>query len=266
MGSIYNEAIWESTTHRPQGCQQRRTLQRDADHHRRYSPHGHNLQHAGRVAKPFLRMAREQFFTFIVHFIMAVGQLVVHFLEALCSKLDEVLRACVPFVLDGARTGIRLGFAGFPNLEKLYALLEPWEHVEDGACLDGTHCAGGLVAEMRELVQHLHRTYHHCLPPHCRGPASCFQEHITQKSGKDSVNVLVSLQPHRMAMMSQDIVESMNRIPKVGYNDHSDCGGGCAEHTTLRESCVVAQLWSAGSCSSICHPNPGVSHIRRPTW
>ena len=174
---------------------------------------------------------------------MAVGQLLVHFLEALCSKLDEVLRACVPFVLDGARTGIRPGFAGFPNVEKLYALLEPWEHVEDGACLDGTHCAGGLVAQMRELVRHLHRTYHHWLPPHCRGPASCFREHITQKSGKDSINVLASLQPHLMAMMSQDIVESMNRIPKVGYNDHSDRGGGCAEHTTLRETCVVAQLW-----------------------
>ena len=44
-------------------------------------------------------------------------------------------------------------------------------------------------------------------------------------------------------MMSHDMVESVNRIPKVGYNNHSDRGGGCPEHPTLRKSRVVAQVW-----------------------
>ena len=60
---------------------------------------------------------------------------------------------------------------------------------------------------------------------------------------EDRDDVLAALQPHAMAMMRQDIVESVNGILKVGYNDHSDCGGGCTKHPTLREASVVVQVW-----------------------
>ena len=85
MGSIDNEAIWDSTTQRWQGSQQRRTLIRDADYHQQYLLHGHSLQHVGCVAKPLMCMGREHIFMCIVHCIMAVGQLVVQFSEALCN-------------------------------------------------------------------------------------------------------------------------------------------------------------------------------------
>ena len=60
---------------------------------------------------------------------------------------------------------------------------------------------------------------------------------------EDCDNVLAALQPRGMAMMSHDIVQSVNKILKVGSNDHSDCGGGRAKHPTLREANVVAQVW-----------------------
>ena len=57
----------------------------------------------------------------------------------------------------------------------------------------------------------------------------------------DCDDVLAALQRYGIAMLSQDIVESVNRILKVGYNDHSDRGG--AQHPTLQEARVVARVW-----------------------
>ena len=39
---------------------------------------------------------------------------------------------------------------------------------------------------------------------------------------EDCDDVVAALQPNGMPMMSLDIVESVNRITKAGYNDHSD--------------------------------------------
>ena len=129
VGSIYNEAIWGSTTKRWRGSQQPHTLQQDAHHHVQYLLHGHSLQHAACVGKPLARMARQHIFMCILHCIMAVGRLVVQFLEAPCSDLDKVLRAGVQSVLVGARTGIRLGSAASPFWEEVYRLLQAWGHV-----------------------------------------------------------------------------------------------------------------------------------------
>ena len=83
---------------------------------------------------------------------------------------------------------------------------------------------------LRELLRQLYRTYQHGPAPHFRGPASRFREHVAPKSGshcllfleEDCDDVLAALQPHGMAMISQDILKSVNRILKVAYNDHSD--------------------------------------------
>ena len=58
----------------------------------------------------------------------------------------------------------------------------------------------------------------------------------------DCDDVLAARQPDSMAMMSHDVVESVNRILKFGYNDRSDRGGGYAEHPTLWEARAVAQV------------------------
>ena len=163
----------------------------------------------------------------------------VHFLKAECTDLDKVLRAGVQSVLDGVRPGIRLGSAAPPDGEEVYRLPQSWEQAQDAACLDATHPRGRAVLEIRELLRQLYPTYQHGPPPHCRVPASRFREHVAPKSGclifleEDYDDVLAPLQPHGMAMMSQDIVESVNRILKAGYNDHSDYGGGCSEHPKL---------------------------------
>ena len=122
MGSIYNEAMRDSTSQRWQGSQQCCTLQRDVDHHWQYVLHGHSLQHAGCVAKPLVRMKREHILMCVLHFIMALGQLVVQLLEALCKNLDNVLRAVVQFVLGGERTRVRLGSATSRDGVEVYRL------------------------------------------------------------------------------------------------------------------------------------------------
>ena len=196
-------------------------------------------------------MARLHIFMCILHCIMAVGRLVVQFLEALCTDLDKVLRARVQSVLDGARTGIRLGYAASPDGEEVHRLLRSSEQVQDAACLDAMHPGGRVVLEKWELLRQLHRTYHYGPPPHCRWRARGFREHVAPKSGSHYLlfleegcdDVLAALPPHGMAMMRQDIVESVNKILKVGNNDHSDRGGGCTEHPTVREAFVVAQVW-----------------------
>ena len=80
------------------------------------------MQHDGCVAKP-LRMGRRHILMCILHCIMVVGRLAVQFLEALCDELDNILRAGVQSVLDGARTGTRLGSAAALDGEEVYRLL-----------------------------------------------------------------------------------------------------------------------------------------------
>ena len=247
VGSIYNEAIWDSTTQPWHNSQQRRTLQRDADHHRQDLRHGHS-QHAGCVGKRLTRMALQHIFMCILHCIMAVGRW-------RCSSWKPYavtwIRYC-KLVSHPSWTGHAPGYA--------WALLPPWmgrsctaAGLGEGtaAYLDATHPVGRTVVEMRALLRHLYRTYKHGPAPHCRGPSTRFREHVAAKSGshyllfleEDCDDVLAAVQPHSMVMMRQDIVESVNRILEVGYNDHLDCGAGCAEHPTLREARVVAQVW-----------------------
>ena len=118
------------------------------------------------------------------------------------------------------------------------------------ACLDATNPGSRDVLEIRELLVQLYCTYQRGPPPHCRGP-SRFREHVAPKSGshyllfleEECEDVSAPLQPHGMAMISQDIVDSVNRVVKLGYNDHSDRRGGCVEHPTLCKARVVAQVW-----------------------
>ena len=56
-------------------------------------------------------------------------------------------------------------------------------------------------------------------------------------------DVLAALQPHGIALISHNIVDSVNRILKLVYNHHLARGSGCAEHPTLCEARVVAQVW-----------------------
>ena len=149
MGSIYNEAMWGSTTQRWPGGQHRRTLQRDEVHHREYLVHGHSRQHASCVAKPLVHMAREHAFTCILH---CMGWFVLQFVEALCGDLDKVLRDGIPSVSERARTGIGMGSGASPNGEEVYPLLQLWEQVRDAACLDTAHAGGRAVLDMRELL------------------------------------------------------------------------------------------------------------------
>ena len=177
VGSIYDEETWDYTTQRWHGIQRRRTVQRDADHHLQYLLHGRSLQNAGCVGKPLVCMARQDVFMCIPHCIMAVGRLLMQFLEARGSDLDKVLLAGVQSVLDGACTVIRLGSAASRDGEEVYRLLHAWEQVQEAACLDATHPGG----RPRELLRQLYRTYQHGPAPHCRGPASRFREHVAPK-------------------------------------------------------------------------------------
>ena len=71
-------------------------------------------------------------------------------------------------------------------------------------------------------------------------------------------DILAALQPHQMAIMSQDIVQSSNRTLKLGYNDHSELGGVPAPSIPKSgRPPSWTKCGSGGSCSSICHSKPG---------
>ena len=98
------------------------------------------------------------------------------------------------------------------------------------------------VLGMREVFTHLYRTYQPC----ARGPklvqtdfcATCtkaFLEHCPEEGkggqyllmlSQDFDRLLPHLYPFGMAMFCQDVVESLNRLLKLAYTEHSAHGGG----------------------------------------
>ena len=95
----------------------------------------------------------------ILHCIMAMGRLLVQFLETLYNDLDMAVLAGVQCALHGARNGIRLGSATLPDGEEVYCLPQSREQVRDAACLDVTHPAGRAVFKMWPPLRQLYRTY-----------------------------------------------------------------------------------------------------------
>ena len=88
-----------------------------------------------------LQMDRTHVFMCILHCIMAIGRLVVQYVENLCDDLDKVLQSGVQTALDAAHTGVWLDAGASPDKEEVYRLLQAWEVVRDVACLYATHLA-----------------------------------------------------------------------------------------------------------------------------
>ena len=85
-------------------------------------------------------------------------------------------------------------------------------------------------------------------------------------SNEDYDDVLVAVQPQGIVRMSHVIVESVKRTVKVGCNDHSDLGGGCAEYLTHGKPAAWPKCGIGGSCNLICQSTTGEPRIGRHVW
>ena len=118
---------------------------------------------------------------------------------------------------------------------------------------EGQPPATVAIPDMRELLRQMYRTFQHGPAPACRDPARRFREHVAPLSGsqdllfleEDCDRLLVARHHHKMAMVSHAIVESVNQLLKVRYNDHSARSGARKEvgNPTVREATVVARVW-----------------------
>ena len=82
VGSIFNEAVRDTTANRCNGVAARSTTQPDATHHRRYHMTGKSLDVARCTREPLLAIARNQVFLCILQRCMAFGRLFVAFPDA----------------------------------------------------------------------------------------------------------------------------------------------------------------------------------------
>ena len=141
-------------------------------------------------------------------------------------------------MLHAAKTGLRLGGALNPDGEETQRLFDAWETIAPHLGLGGPRCeVHAAVVNMRTLLRTLYRSLHHGRPaPDCAGVTRAFREHVAPRSGShyllflevDCAAVLeaVAADGFGMAMFSGDIVETLNRLLKRGFNDHSGRGGG----------------------------------------
>ena len=131
-------------------------MEADKAHHWRYPQDRHSLQHCGCVGGPMLQTDRTHVFMCILHCIMAIGRLVVQYVENLCDDLDKVLQSGVQTALDAAHT-VWLDAGASPDKEEVYRLLQAWEVVRDVACLYATHLAIVAMVDIHELLRSLTR-------------------------------------------------------------------------------------------------------------
>ena len=82
VGSIFNEAVRDTTAKQWNGVAAWRTTDSDANNHGRYLVTRKGLDAAGYTGEPLLVIARNRVFLCILHRCMAFGRLFVAFLEA----------------------------------------------------------------------------------------------------------------------------------------------------------------------------------------
>ena len=230
VGSLHNEAVrvhgqWE-------GAGQRRTLQRQADHYKRYLEGARCLQVAGCTTQPLLLLAFACIVECILHLGMAMGRLLATWLQAQGQKATPQTRGALQAVLLAHKTGLCLKGSTAVDGEDSFRLFGAWEdicnvlHPEDEVV--------EAVRDMGALLRALYVTYQGPHAPPCASVAKAFREAICPTSGsqyllfleQDCEQVLRDIYPYGMAMFSGDVVEGLNRLLKQAFNDHSNRGGG----------------------------------------
>ena len=233
--SIYDEGILvfgEPTTVSGQDVE--RSAESDAAQHARYVAGTRSLLCAGCVGVPLLVLCRWRVVICVLHMTMAFGRLVCAFINEAAPDVGTPERRALQKVLDDGKTHFTVGSHSAPDGEDTARILRNWEEISE--LLPANAGANEAVLDLRELLRALYRTWQSDTPvgpTRCRDVARKFQEfiggermsymHILEHNVDD---LLRHLHPYGLGMFCCDIIESINRLLKRAYADHSNRGGG----------------------------------------
>ena len=236
VASLYNEAVKQKGASTYTGCGTRRTTESDAAHKAEYDAGSDSLQVAGCIGTPLLRLRdRRMAVLCVLHATMAIGRMLCAFINA--HKPEKGLaRDALQLVLNQHKTGFTVGSESSPDGEDTARLLKAWDDVR--TCLpDVTDAQDAAVRGVRTMLRTLYRSEQAARPaPHmCRDAMRAFEAHCMAPGQgghyfiillHDMDDLLAFIHPLGLAMFSGDVVESMNRILKRAYSDHSNRSGG----------------------------------------
>ena len=255
VGSIHNMGVRDKAAAAWVRAEVRRTLEGEAVARHRYQETGLNSENGGCVGDPHVVAERCLVFPCMLHSCMAMGCLQIAFIGARLGDLPKDNAVAVQRVFYGASTGVELGASASPDEEEAQALFLTWEELGPLLAYAPEDDGWQAVVAMRNLLRDLHSD----TPPH----ADLRAAEVAQAYGLHCcmaichLNYLIYLEEDgtlavanaarlgiRLRAVCADVVESLNAILKLAYNDHTARGGGMTGATALeREAEVVLQAW-----------------------
>jgi hypothetical protein len=236
VASLYNEGVKQKGDDAYTGCEVTRTTASDAAHKADYDRGSESLQVAGCIGHPVLRLPdRRMAVVCVLHTTMALGRLLCAFINTYKPRkgpgLDEL-----QVVLDQHKTGFTVGSESGPDGEDTARLLRAWDAIRP-LLPEVTDAQDAAVRGVSTMLRTLYKNEQEAKPaPHlCRDAMRKFAAHCMEPGqGGHYVNMLLHdmddllafIHPVGLAMFSGDVVESMNRILKRAYSDHSNRAGG----------------------------------------
>ena len=232
VGSIHNEAVLRGTgkNRRWEGAGQRRTEERQAAHYEAFVAGAKSLDVAGCSTKPLLRISHRRVVECILHLAMAMGRIQAAWVQLQAKALPLEDRASLQQVLRQHKTGLCIKGSTSVDGEEAFRLFGAWEDICE--VLRPCKATRQAVLGMRALLSALYVSFQDPYPPQCAPVARAYRKAICPDSKghyllfleEDCQHVLADIYPYGMAMFSGDVVESLNRLLKKGFNDHSDRG------------------------------------------
>ena len=254
VGSIHNEAVLRGTgkNRRWVGAGQRRTEERQAAHYVAFVAGAKSLDVAGCSTKPLLRISHRRVVECILHLAMAMGRIQAAWVQLQAKALALEDRASLQEVLRQHKTGLCVKGSTSVDGEEAFRLFGAWEDICE--VLRPCKATRQAVLGMRALLSALYVSFQDPTPPQCAPVAQAYRRAICPNSKghyllfleEDCQHVLADIYPYGMAMFSGDVVESLNRLLKKGFNDHSDRGAQLSdglEGLIDAQGRVVGQVW-----------------------
>ena len=222
VGSLYNDAIWDSDARVWMGKDVVRKTESDHEQRTSFLLRTPSLKAAGCSVDPVVVIARCRVVMCILHCCMALGRLQMANIERLANDRlapgDQVIRAAILATLHEHRTGCRLGKDASPDGEEASRLFAAWPDLALLLAAKPDELLYKAVVDMAQLLRDLYHTYQVGPRPQCR---AAFREHCAPGSAshyllflEEDANRLLDIWPFDMAMFSNDIVESPNGFLK----------------------------------------------------
>ena len=175
----------------------------------------------------------------ILHICMAMGRILAHGVQVQAREAWAEERTRLQEVLYRHNTGLCHMGSTVVDGEETRCLLGAWEDTYHA--LPGEHSIARAVKDMRAALKALNHTYLGPQPPACKPVATAFRKALCPIPGshyllfqeEDHQQLPADIYPYGMAMFSRDVVKSLNRLLKKGFNDHSSRG------TRARDGCRV---------------------------